>query len=124
MKYLIIIIALVTTVFACNKNGESPDICAETLNCISENCVYTISNTQGTIVFLSCFNRWGINSSDQAPNGDPVWLIVDNLDSSFEQKGLEVIYCGYVRENTVPLQFPDPNVGAVYQIRLVNISLK
>ena len=122
MKNLFVFALALFLFTSCGKSdSDDIEICSEELSCIDENCLFTIDNEQGTVSFLTCFGSWAITvpSTDQSK----VWYIVDDWDESYQEEGLTVTFCGYVRENTKPLLLPDPMPGTFYQIALENIEV-
>lgn len=122
MKNIILIALLGITLASCSKTEEPYTICDTELNCQDEDCLFTLDNTEGTVSFLNCFGRWAIKVP--GPDDGNNWYIVDEWDASYEEEGVKVTFCGYVKENTLPLLFPDPIPGRFYQIKLENIELK
>lgn len=122
MKNIILLVLIGLTLASCRKTEESDVICDTVLNCQDEDCLFTLDNTSGTTTFLSCFDRWAINVP-AANNGDS-WYIVDDWDASYEEESIKVLFCGYVRENSLPLILPDPIGGRMYQIKLENIEVQ
>ena len=101
---------------ACTETEEI--ICDEPLTCEDDQCLFTIDNTQGNMRFLLCYNSWGIYAPNGNSDGSSIWLIPDNLSASYQEEDLAVVFCGFVRPNTIPLAFADPAIGTVYQLRL------
>ncbi len=119
-RSIIAIFIIGISIFSCSKK-DTP-ICDKDLICTDEACLFTLKNTNGVTMYLSCFERWGIYAAAAGENNTDIWLIVDDWDSSYNLEGLSISFCGYVRENSVPLQFPDPNIGFVCEIDLVGIE--
>ena len=121
MKNIILFAIIGIMIASCSKTEETPEIICDTeLSCVDENCQFTISNTVGHTKFLPCFDSWAIIvESDVEVNS---WYIPDEWDSSYEVDSIEVTFCGYVRDNTLPLIFPDPMPGRFYQIELEAIE--
>lgn len=124
MKNSILVFLLAIACVSCSKDdAQQTRICETPLTCTDEDCLYTIDNSAGETTYLSCFDRWGIIAPHPEFGGQNIWLIVDEWNEKYETEGRSIIFCGYVRENTVPLQFPDPSVGEVRQIRLAGVAL-
>ena len=122
MKNIILFALLGIMIASCSKTEERSDIICDTeLNCVDEDCLFTLDNSVGTTTFLNCYGHWTIKVT--SINDGNSWYIVDDWDASYEQEGLQVTFCGYVRKNTRPLLLPDPMPGAFYQIELENIEL-
>ena len=109
---------------SCATEEADQAICADQLVCQDPTCLFTIDNASGQTMFLSCYARWGIFAPTALSDGSDTWLIVKAWDVSFEQADLDITFCGYVSENTVPLQFPDPSITSIYEIELAEIELK
>lgn len=119
-------IAIFLTLFAMMTITSCTDrevtFCDTELSCDTAECIFTIDNSEGKTMFLSCFGKWGIYAAQSGIDGSDVWLIVDDWDVQYEEEGIDVVFCGYVRDNTLPLLLPDPSIGAVYQIRIENVD--
>ena len=120
MKKLSLFCFFLFCLFACKNDDEN--ICDETLQCADEACLFTIDNMQGSTLFIPCFDSWGIHVQDSIAGWSQIYVIPDDLDSSYKKEGVQVTLCGYVRDNTLPLILPDPGFGPVYQIRLEGIE--
>ena len=122
MKNIMLFILLGLMIASCSKTEETPDaICDTELNCQDEDCLFTLDNVVGTTTFLNCYGHWTIKVLSDANFN--TWYIVDDLDASYEEEGLNVTFCGYVRKNSRPLLLPDPMPGEFYQIKLENIEV-
>ncbi len=121
MKNIILLALLGIMIASCNKTEETPDvICDSELNCLDENCQFTISNIVGHTKFLTCYESWAIVvESDVEVNS---WYVPDEWDASYQEEDIKVTFCGFVRDNTLPLIFPDPMPGRFYQIELAGIE--
>ena len=124
MKNIILLAVIGFTMASCNKTEETtPDlICDTELSCVNEACIYTISNSIGNTRFLNCYGSWAIEVRSDTNAND--WYVVDQdqWDETYEQEDTKVTFCGYVRENSLPLLLPDPMPGSFYQIRLAEIE--
>ena len=121
MKNIILLVILGMLIASCSKTEESPEtICDTDLSCIDENCQFTISNNVGQTRFLPCFDSWAIVvESDIDVNS---WYIPDEWDASYQEDSINITFCGYVRDNTLPLILPDPMPGRFFQIELEAIE--
>lgn len=122
MKNIILLALLGLTLASCDKTEEPNIICDTELHCQDEDCLFTLDNAEGTVSFLNCFGRWAI----KVPfiNDSNSWYIIDEWDAAYEEEGIKVTFCGYAKENALPLLFPDPMPGRFYQFKLVNIEVK
>ena len=124
MKNISFYLLLILLAVSCSKiNNEEEQICADPLFCKNEECLFTIDNSLGETMFLTCYGKWGVFAPNSTEDGSDLWFIVDAFDDAFKEEGLKIIFCGYVRKNSVPLEFPDPVIGQVYQINLEKIQL-
>lgn len=122
MKNIILFILLLSFMASCSKSSQSETLCDTELICPDEDCLFTLDNSEGFSTFLNCYGQWAISvNSDIDAN---TWYIVDKWDQEFQEEGLEVKFCGYVRENSLPLLLPDPMPGSFYQIELEGIQTK
>lgn len=117
MRYLTIF-TICLIAFSCSTTDDNSDICKELVECTGA-CEFTLEKQTATTVFLSCYHRWGV-----LYDGDeyPIGLIIDHLPAEYEHDSMEVVLCGYARTNEIPLRFPDPLVGAVYQFEAAYIQ--
>lgn len=120
MKYLSLLIFSLIIITSCSKSESEDSICTNELSCIDEFCLFTINSEQGTTTFLNCYQAWSIFAAEDGEAGS--WYIVDEWDDSYKVEGKKVTFCGYVRENTLPLILPDPMPGNFYQISLEGIE--
>ncbi len=114
---IIFLCFIIGMTMSCDKES----FCEEELICEDESCLFTINNIQGEAKYFMCYDRWGIYAAEGNEDGSEIWLLVENWDSKYEEEGLSVTFCGYVKENTFPLLMPDPMFG-VYQIDLVDVK--
>lgn len=122
MKNIILFVLLGIMITSCSKTEEPVIICDMALNCQDEDCLFTMDSDIGTTTFLSCYGKWAIVTP--FVNDSNSWYIVDEWDATYEEEGIKVTFCGYVRENTLPLLLPDPMPGLFYQIKLENIKVQ
>lgn len=119
MKNLSLLILSIVIITSCSKTENSTTVCNSDLSCIDEFCLFTIDNEQGATTFLNCYGAWSIYVPN--PVEGATWYIVDEWSDEYKVEGKEVTFCGYVRENKLPLLLPDPMPGSIYQISLENI---
>ena len=120
MKNLVIAIVCLLTV-SCSKSTETPDPCLTLTDC-TETCEFVLQQQTVTTIFLSCFNRWG--AIYQGPLDGNIGLIIDDMPEKYQQDSLTLNLCGYARTNEIPLEFPDPSFGEVYQFEAVYMEVK
>ncbi len=122
MKNVSLFILALVLFSSCSKSeNDNNTICDSELNCIDEFCLFTLDNEQGTTTFLNCYGAWSIHIPNEDEGG--AWYMVDEWSDDYKVEGREVTFCGYVRENTLPLLLPDPMPGRFYQIELENIEI-
>lgn len=105
---------------ACQKGDDKPAV----IPCQGD-CLFTVQDGSGTVVKMTCFNRFGIMTDD--PNTavlDTIYGIPDDLEAKFEVEGKAVKFSGAFRANTLTPTFPDPSIGTgdLYQLELGSIS--
>ncbi len=115
MKYLISIVVVLLLSSCSNKEAQP---CEDLLEC-ENTCEFILKDHEASAAFLSCFNSWGVLYQDSDLN---TGLIIDDFPNEYKEEGVKLILCGYARINTIPLDFPDPSIGAVYQFKAVSIS--
>lgn len=120
MKNLSLFILSVVILASCSKTENSSTVCNTELSCIDEFCLFTVDNEQGTSTFLNCYGIWSIYVSDPIEGG--TWYMVDDWDNDYKVEGKKVTFCGYARDNKLPLLLPDPMPGRFFQISLENIE--
>ena len=122
MKNILLLGFLIFMLASCSKSDDTEaKICNTELICDEEQCLFTLNNAQGITIFLTCYDSWSIRVP--MPDNGGIWYIVDEWDAEYKVEGREVTFCGYVRENSLPLLFPDPMPGIFYQIRLEEIQI-
>lgn len=122
MKNITLIVLLGILIASCGKTEEKlTPICDTQLHCLDENCQYPVNSNVGYTTFLNCYGHWAIMVLD--PLDDNKWYLVDSWDASYEEEGIQVTFCGYARDNEIPILFPDPMPGRFYQIDLENIEV-
>lgn len=105
---------LTILLISCSKTDEQNlGICVETLSCPDEHCLFTINSASGEIVFLNCFNKYAIETPSIDYPESNMYLILESWDE--DKKGETLKFCGYARENKIPIQFPDPNINEAYE---------
>ena len=116
---LTLIAAFSALLWSCSSEEE--EVVCEDIICEAPQCIFLIEGQEVETTFLTCFNRWGFWYQI-----DEYWiaLIPDSYDKDLEEAGLKVSICAKARENTVPIQFPDPMIGEVYQIETLNLYLQ
>jgi len=104
--------------FSCSENLVEIDHCEELDPCEGE-CLFKVNKTEAMTYYLTCFDRWGVlyNNGNEYPTG----LIIDNMPGEFQKDSMTVLLCGYARTNEIPMTFPDPNIGEVYQFEAVSL---
>ena len=122
MRLLALLVLLSFLLFtnACQKGDDQPG----EVPCQGD-CLFTVQDSSGTVVKMTCFNRFGIMTDD--PNTavlDTIYGIPDDLDAKFEVEGKAVKFSGAFRANTLAPTFPDPSIGMddLYQLKLGSIS--
>lgn len=115
-------LAVALLAFACQKGDED----ATTIIPCTGDCLFTVSNVEGVMVRMDCFDRYGIQL-DNPSTGDVdiqfIYGIPDELPSRFEVQGKEVIFSAAFRPNSLTPLFPDPSfdMQSLYQIKLEKI---
>jgi len=121
MKNILLLIGVMLILTSCDKSSnDNVSICDTQLTCPDEHCLFTLNNIQGTTTFLNCYAMWSIVVQDDTQSNS--WYIVDEWSDEYKVEGKEVTFCGYVRENKLPLLLPDPMPGNFYQIMLEDIE--
>jgi hypothetical protein len=123
MKYIMIFFFWGLGLMACENNNDSKVMCEEKLPC-SGDCLFTIENMEAQTSFISCFDRWGFIFTDPANPEFKSAAIPDKWDKKFEIDSMDIVVCGILRENEIPLKFPDPSFGRVYQIDVKEVEKK
>ena len=119
--YRLIFIICLFCLSSCGK--DQPNLfCEDTLSCATESCLFTINNSEGVTALFSCYDRYGIVAEHPSNPDQNIWLIPTDWDDSYKVLDRSVLFCGFVKENTVPLQFPDPLGLPVYEIDLEGLE--
>jgi hypothetical protein len=121
MKILIIPLIASLSVLLWSCSSEEEEVICEDITCASPDCLFVINGQEAETTFLTCFGRWGYWYQI-----DEYWvaLIPDSFDSNLEEAGLHINICGRARENTIPIQFPDPMIGEVYQFETLDLQMQ
>ncbi|MCF8246657.1 MAG: hypothetical protein K9J37_17235 [Saprospiraceae bacterium] len=117
----LVLLSLLCFASACQKDDQPKQI-----PCTGD-CLFTVQDGNGTIVKMTCFNRFGILTDDpNTPALDTIYGIPDQMPARFEEVGKAVRFSGAFRVNTLTPQFPDPSIGLddLYQMKLEEISEK
>jgi hypothetical protein len=111
---------------SCEKNNlrtGSTTLCEEKLPCTNE-CIFTVENIEAQTLFIGCFGKWGFVFTDPAKPESISAAIPDVWDEDFKKDSIDIIVCGIMRENKIPLLFPDPGFGWVYQVDVKKVEKK
>lgn len=95
-----------------------------TMTC-EEGCLFTLEDTEGTMVMMNCFERYGIQIPDpDNPSSNLIYGIPDDLPEKFKEEGKKVEFSASFRANSLTPQFPDPSIdmNILYQCDLVKIE--
>jgi len=123
MKYLATVLFAVLLTSCSTDEPILPDPCGELEPCEEGICEFTLEEVEATTTFLSCYDSWGVLAVIPEINESyPIGLIVDDFPENLQKDSMTVFMCGYARENTIPLMFPDPFLNAVYQFEAVTIE--
>jgi hypothetical protein len=115
---------LVLLSFLCFTPACQKDAQPKQTQCTGD-CLFTIQGGQGTIVKMTCFDRFGILTDDpNTPALDTIYGIPDEMNASYEVVGKPVQFSGAFRANTLTPTFPDPSIGpgSLYQVDLEEIN--
>ncbi len=110
--------------FLCFSSACQKDAQPKQTQCTGD-CLFTVQDGRGTIVKMSCFDRFGILTDDpNTPALDTIYGIPDEMNASYEVEGKSVKISGAFRANTLTPIFPDPNIGpsSLYQVTLEEIN--
>lgn len=106
-------------VLAISCENNTADQCDELTDCNGD-CLFAYQDQEGMAMFLRCYDRWGVVYT--AADGYFTGLIPDDMPSAYQTDSMRVTLCGYARENTIPLAFPDPLFNNIYQTEVVYIE--
>ena len=98
---------------SCDKEDLQP------IECDGE-CLFLMEKVEGEILFLNCFESYGIKT---LKDDEEIYGLPDQMNATFEEVGMKVIFTAKFRENQLEPQLPDPpfNVGSMHQIELIDI---
>lgn len=97
----ILLIALIG-IISCG-DSTAPDL----IECPND-ALHTISNAKGTMIYLTCYNAWGIELDESLIDGDRTIGASLNVDDSYQVEGLRVLIDACFYEFDLPLVLPDP----------------
>ena len=114
-------------VFSCSKSDDNHTPFDYGVNCDLVNCVKEVDNASGTLMYLGCFDEYGVVTSktiDGVEYQDAG--IIEDIDESLTQDlPKSVTFSGLYIEKEYPLQFPDPsfNMDRVDQLLVKELKL-
>lgn len=116
--FFLITTALLFATFSCKKDDPTPEP-----NCTGD-CLFALSNAEGVIVHLNCFNKFAIKTAMSGNGDEAIYGIPDGLGSDFSMEGKSVKFSASFHENELTPTLPDPAIdtSSLYQIKLSMIE--
>jgi len=96
---------------------------SENIVCEGE-CEFVIENTQAEMVYMNCFEKYGIKTVHPDDDKIIIYGIPESVKEKFQVDGKTVTFTAKFRPNTLQPIFPDPEIGpeSLYEIELVNLK--
>lgn len=101
LKSLALIFAL--SLISCSDD----EVMTQVMEC-PDNALHTIDDATGTMVYLSCYNAWGVQLDEALPDEETTIGASLDVNESFQVEGLAVQIDACFYEFDLPLLFPDP----------------
>ena len=122
LKSSLLLFGLLFCLVSCSNQKEDIEPVTE-IPC-ETGCLFTKKNATGKMIFMSCFQKFAIESAHPDDETITTWGIPADLDEAYKVEGKEVTFSAVYRTNTLQLVIADPSFDMEYIFEMDIVSLK
>ncbi len=121
MKKLMFLSLAILFLLGCDKEDSTIEL--PVISC-EEDCLFAVNSGPGKMIFMSCFERWAIETKHPEDAELTIYGILPDIEQQFQVDKKSVVFTASYRSNSLVPIFPDPsfNMSSLYEIDLVGIK--